>query len=73
MSVTRRAYYLGTWLYVALEALVYGAVLLSELELAGRVREDRPGAAAEASAAFGTPVRNRACASRVVKPVSRVR
>jgi hypothetical protein len=29
MSVTRRAYYLGTWLYVALEALVYGAVLLA--------------------------------------------
>jgi hypothetical protein len=28
MSVTRRAYYLGTWLYVVLQALVYGAVLL---------------------------------------------
>lgn len=28
MSVTRRAYYLGTWLYVVLQALVYGAVVL---------------------------------------------
>ena len=29
MSVTRRAYYLGTWLYVGLEALAFGAVLLA--------------------------------------------
>jgi hypothetical protein len=29
MSVTRRTYYLGTWLSVTLEALVYGAVLLA--------------------------------------------
>jgi hypothetical protein len=29
MSVTRRAFYLGTWLYVGLEALVYGALLLA--------------------------------------------
>jgi hypothetical protein len=28
MSVTRRAYYLGTWLYAAVESVVFGTVLL---------------------------------------------